>query len=226
MRVRHIAGLPPNERISFKYLARLIVIHHVFDYSSLEMGTRKLETFKNDHERIDEQIKSSERSSSDSFTVDMESLEACCNEREVNNWNSRITMHRSLSRKGSQRGDHQQERMTSNSHDLRDTALASSGVVGGGSPKGYACALNFMICVLVILGHVFMDVPFFLQHNLKLLTIWEYCNYLCANVLSVAWKLSFEATLRHVNNLASSMASVTISPSANVREEDNMYKSS
>ncbi|KAK9089633.1 hypothetical protein Scep_028715 [Stephania cephalantha] len=102
------------------------------------MGTRKLETFKNDHERIDEQIKSSERSSSDSFTVDMESLEACCNEREINNWNSRITMHRSLSRKGSQRGDHQQERMTSNSHDLRDTALASSGVVGGGSPKATA----------------------------------------------------------------------------------------
>ncbi|KAK9084892.1 hypothetical protein Sjap_025303 [Stephania japonica] len=99
------------------------------------MGTRKLETFKEDNERIEE-MKSSERSSSESFIVDMESLQSCCNEREINNWNSRITMHRSLSRKGCQRGD-QQER-SSNSHDQRDAALASSGVVGGGSPKATA----------------------------------------------------------------------------------------
>ncbi|ESR62340.1 hypothetical protein CICLE_v10016643mg [Citrus x clementina] len=72
---------------------------------------------------------------SDNFVIDMDAFSHGINKDSTNNANSRITLQKSLSRKGSQRGGCGAEKKSNSNANDRDATLAASSPRGPGTPE-------------------------------------------------------------------------------------------
>ncbi|XP_006467972.2 uncharacterized protein LOC102624937 isoform X3 [Citrus sinensis] len=72
---------------------------------------------------------------SDNFVIDMDAFSHGINKDSTNNANSRITLQKSLSRKGSQRGGCGAEKKSNSNANDRDATLAASSPRGPSTPE-------------------------------------------------------------------------------------------